>query len=190
MRDYHIYRQTAKYVNAYTNYSLLRWLPFKYVCTVSGTKELFRLFNNRGFCDRWSLSFHNSFTYNSKVFKGTGISFWNIYEEKMPERFLIVDDRGKVRDYYELTGRYGKKNRFSYRHRPYQYRCFSNASEKRKSVTPSEVREIKDEYGITMLPIKPKRNRSPWDYERCSAISRGWKKQTKRRKQYKVKEVI
>lgn len=191
MRDYNIYRQRAKFVNIHLGYLWWKWLPFEYICTVTGTKELNALFHNPNFCKRWGIAFHDSFTYDEKPFKqGKSWDFWDISASNPTERFLIVDDKGNPRNYYQLTDKYKKRYYHICWRRPYQHHCFHNVSEQRKSITPDEVQEIKDKYGINILPIKPKRNRNPWDNERCHAFSRGWKAQTKRRKQYKPKEMI
>lgn len=190
MRNYHIYKQKAKFVNCHSDCSIWKWLPFEYVCTVCGTKELNDLFHNRNFCHIWSLSFHDSFTYNRECFRRRE-SCWDALDSKPIERFLIVDDSGNIRNYHELTDKYKKKRNRLYWHRAaYQCHCFRNIGEQRRSITPDEIREIKDNYGITMLPIKPKRNIEPWDNERCHTYSKGWKAQTKRRKQYKPKEIV
>ena len=47
-----------------------------------------------------------------------------------------------------------------------------------------EIVEVRNEYGITLKPIKPKRKIDPWDYEKESKVS-GWKMQSKRRKQWR-----
>lgn len=188
MRDYYIYRQITTCLGVYADYSLYKWLPFECICTVSGTKELYELFNNSNFCNKWNLIFHNSFEYDKRSYR----IYWDFYNERriIRERFLILDDSGNIRDYYELTDRYRKKHKRHNWNRPYRCHRIHNISEQRRSITPSEIKETKDEYGITMLSIKPKRDYDYWGSVRCCAISRGWKEQTKRRRQYKPKEMI
>ena len=140
MRDYHIYRQRAKFVNIHLGYLWWKWLPFEYICTVTGTKELNALFHNPNFCKRWGIAFHDSFTYDEKSFKqGKSWDFWDISASNPTERFLIVDDKGNPRNYYQLTDKYKKRYYHICWRRPYQHHCFHNVSEHRKSITPDEV---------------------------------------------------
>ena len=100
-------------------------------------------------------------------------------------RYLIMDDYGNVRDFHQLTKKYKKKYYRTYhKHHGWNIHCASTVPDQRKSITPEEIVEGKNEYGITLKPIKPKRKIDFWDYEKGSKVS-GWKMQSKRRKQWK-----
>ena len=94
-------------------------------------------------------------------------------------RYLIMDDYGNVRDFHQLTKKYKKKY-----YRTYHKHHGWTVPDQRKSITPEEIVEVRNEYGITLKPIKPKRKIDPWDYEKESKVS-GWKMQSKRRKQWR-----
>jgi hypothetical protein len=186
MRKYYIFRQKTKIVNVYCDYSLRRWLPYEYVCYVNGTKELYNLFNNRDFYNGSRASFGDSFEYSTKSFKYE-ISFWDLFyhHDTTLTRFIIVDDKGRIRDFYELTKKY-KKCRNGWRYNAYQFHKIHDTNERRQSLTPVEIREIRDEYGIV---LSPGRKINDWHVYRGHKYSKGWKSQSKRRKQYKPKEV-
>lgn len=187
MRTYYIYKQRAKLVNVHCDYSVYRWLPFEYIGYVQGTRELYEVFRSRRFGSWLTISFHNSFTYDTKYFKRQFHFSWLSLDKETPiERFVIADDHGRVRDYYELTSRY-KKHRRGWKHGAYQEHWGSTILEMRQTITPEEIREIKDEYGIALRPCHPKRKRDPWEDANCHRVSKGWKAQSKRRKQYKVR---
>ena len=160
MRTYYIYIQRAKLLNSHIKYSEYMWMPFEPFGYVIGTKELYNVFKDRRkFNLIGGLHFHNSLSYNAEHFYKQS-EYYMIWENKPKySRFVIMDDRGVIRDFYELTYKYRKKPKhlLGYRHNSYQVRLVDNASEKRKILTPEEIREVKDEYGITLLPIKPKR---------------------------------
>ena len=65
----------------------------------------------------------------------------------------------------------------------------TSVADQRKSITPEEIVEVRNEYGITLKSIKSKRKIDSWDYEKGSKVS-GWKMQSKRRKQWKAMECI
>lgn len=106
-------------------------------------------------------------------------------------RYLIIDDHGNVRDFHQLTKKYKKKIIIHYGTRGggWSNHYANLTSDQRKSITPEEIRDIKDEYGITLKPIKPKRKTDSWDHERGLKVS-GWKMQSKRKKQWKPMEGI
>ncbi len=183
MREYFIYKQRAKLVNSHIEKFIYRWLPFEYIGYVVGTKEIFTIFGSR----MYRYHFHNSFDYD--------LGYWErkVYPFTFPsdlpplERYLIVDDSGNVRDFYELTKQYKKKRRNRWRNQAYQSRHAHISAEKKHSITPDEIKEYKDEYGVTFLETKRlKRCYDPyWCSYRCKKVSKGWKRQSKRRKQYK-----
>lgn len=181
MRRYYIYKQQAKIVNTHIETFIYKWLPFEYVGYVDGTKELFNIFGRR----IYKYYFHDSFTYDFNTFEKRAYPFSMPKEYKPTERFLIMDDGGNIRDFYELTQRHKKKYRYQSRHQAYQYHYARNIQEQRCSVTPDEIKECKELYGITLLPLKPKRYYDSLDLCGSKTISKGWKTQSKRKRQYK-----
>lgn len=189
MRIYHIYKQRAKAVEIHSQWMNYRWLPYEYIGYVVGTKELYRVMQSRKFRGlRSEPPMHNSLYYSTELFRRE--FKWSFYSGELPviKRFLILDDKGRVRDYHELTHKYKKKHR-GYPHHSWQDNNCRYVGDRRKSITPEEINEIKNEYGISMRPIKPKRNLDRWNMSECHKVSCGWKKQSKRRKQWKVKMV-
>lgn len=191
MRTYYIYIQRAKLINSHMEYCEYMWLPFELFDCVTGTKELYDVFKDRiKFNSIGGLQFNNSLSYNAERFCKP-FDYYMIWENKPKcSRFVIVDDKGVIRDFYELTHKYKKKSKYccGHKYNAYQERQVNNASEKRKILTPEEIREVKDKYGITLLPIKPKRKVfCYYGIYDCKKYSKGWKQQTKRKKQYKVK---
>ena len=195
MRTYHIYMQRTKLAEYHYSYITYRWLPWEYAGHVEGTKELYTYFKSKFPYSMRSINFYYSFDYfEDEYFKAA--NEWDLSYPWTQEyhRYLIVDDCGHVRDFHQLTNQY-KKNwpHFKYRY-CHRYCGWNNhwpklVSDQRKSITPEEVDEIKYEYGITLKPIKPKRNLNAFDNERGSKVS-GWKMQSKRKRQWKPKEGI
>lgn len=189
MRKYHIYMQRTKCVEAHFNYIIYRWLPWEYIKHVSGTKELYTYFKSKFPYSMKSINFYHAFNY----FDDEYFEMANSFEFMCTcpheyHRYLIIDDHGNVRDFYQLTDQYKKNWTLHYKHR---YCGWNNhwsklTSDQRKSITPEELDEIKYEYGITLKPIKNKRNLNAYDNERCSKVS-GWKMQSKRKRQWKQK---
>ena len=154
MREYHIYIQHTKCVEAHFNYIIYRWLPWEYVGCVEGTKELYTYFKSK-------------FPYSMR-----SINY------------------GNVRDFHQLTKKYKKKYYRTYhKHHGWNIHWASTVPDQRKSITPEEIVEVRNEYGITLKPIKPKRKTDSWDHVRGLKVS-GWKMQSKRRKQWKPMEGI
>lgn len=193
MREYHIYMQRTKCAEGHFNYIIYRWLPWEYVGYVEGTKELYTYFKSEFPYSMRSINFYHSFNYfDDEYFKIN--NDWDFMANCPHEyhRYLIIDDHGNVRDFYQLTKKYKKKTIIHYGTRGggWSSHCANLTSDQRKSITPEEIRGIKDEYGITFRSIKPKRNLDYfWDNVKCSKVS-GWKMQSKRRKQWKPKEGI
>ena len=172
MREYHIYMQRTKCAEGHFNYIIYRWLPWEYVGYVEGTKELYTYFKSEFPYSMRSINFYHSFNY---------------FDD---EYFKINNDLDFMAN--QLTKKYKKKTIIHYGTRGGGWSShYANlTSDQRKSITPEEIRGIKDEYGITLRPIKPKRNLDYfWDNGKCSKVS-GWKMQSKRRKQWKPKEGI
>ena len=190
MRKYYIFRQRAAYlytVNDYNSYYNLsfyyKWLPFECLGYVEGIKELYITFKKQQWL-KFNTQFVKTFIYDTEPFL---LSF-----NEPRERFLILDDSSNIRDFYKLTEKYRKKKKsVLHKHQAYQHHSIHIANEKRKSLSPAEIDEVKEVYGITLQPINPKRKIDLWDYTyRIHKKGKGWKDQTKRTHQYKDKEIV
>lgn len=191
MREYHIYMQRTKCAECHFKRIIYKWLPWEYVGYVEGTKELYTCFKSKFTYSIRSINFYHSFNY----FDDEYLKIDNNWDfmctcPREYHRYLIIDDRGNVRDFHRLTKKYKKKYYRTYhKHHGWNIHQASTVSDQRKSITPEEIVEIRNEYGITLKPIKPKRKIDSWDYEKGSKVS-GWKMQSKRRKQWKPMEGI
>lgn len=191
MREYHIYMQRTKRTEWHCDYSIYKWLSWECVGHVKGTKELYMYFKSKFPYSMRSINFYHSFNYfddeYSKIKNNCDDYGYTILEYY---RYLIVDEQGNVRDFYQLTKKYKKKGPviwiYSHRGGGWDEHWVKLTSDQRKSITPEEIRDIKDEYGIILKPIKPKRKIDSWNYK-CNKIS-GWKMQSKRKKQWKVRK--
>lgn len=186
MREYRIYMQRTKPVEYHYNYLTYRWLPWEYVGHVEGTKELYTYFKSKFPYSIKSINFYHSFDYfEDEYFKNTNKWDFSYHWSHEYHRYLIADDNGNVRDFHQLTKKYKKKYYRTYhKHHGWNIHWASTVPDQRKSITPEEITEVKNEYGITLKPIKPKRKIDSWDYEKESKVS-GWKMQSKRKKQWR-----
>lgn len=105
-------------------------------------------------------------------------------------RFLIIDEKERIRNFKELTKncKKGKSRRKSWH--PYQNRNSFKTKNELKQVLVKEDVELCLEYGVYIKPIRDKRKvlNSSWDwydYERPSRKGRSWKEQSKRKHQWK-----
>lgn len=187
MREYHIYMQRTKRVEWHCDYNIYKWLPWEYIGHVEGTKELYTYFKSKFPYSMRSINFYHSFNYfddeYSKIKNNYNDYGYTIHEY---HRYLIVDDHGNVRDFHQLTKKYKKKYYRTY-HKHHGWNIHWASPDQRKSITPEEIVEVRNEYGITLKPIKSKRKTDSWDYVRGLKVS-GWKMQSKRRKQWKPME--
>ena len=189
MRAYHIYMQRTKCAECHFKQITYKWLPWEYVGYVEGTKELYTYFKSKFPYSMRSINFYHSFNYFNDEYMID--NNWDFMDNCPHEyhRYLIMDDYGNVRDFHKLTKKYKKKRIIHYGIRGGGWHSHwpRLTSDQRKSITPEEIKEIKCEYGITLRPIKPKRNLDYfWDHERGSKVS-GWKMQSKRKKQWRSK---
>lgn len=189
MREYHIYMQRTKCAEDHFKWSIYKWLPWEYVGHAEGTKELYAYFKSKFPYSTRSINFYHSFNYfDDKYLKIDNNWDFMICTHEY-HRYLIIDDHGNVRDFYQLTKKYKKKYYRTYhKHHGWNIHRASTVLDQRKSITPEEIAEVKNEYGITLKPLKPKRRIEPWVPMRESKVS-GWKMQSKRKKQWRPKEV-
>ena len=191
MREYHIYMQRTKRVEWHCDYNIYKWLPWEYVGYVEGTKELYTYFKSKFPYSMRSINLYHSFNY----FDDEYLKIDNNWDfmctcPREYHRYLIMDDYGNVRDFHQLTKKYKKKYYRTYhKHHGWNIHWASTVPDQRKSITPEEIVEVRNEYGITLKPIKPKEKQNSWDHVRGLKVS-GWKMQSKRRKQWKPMEGI
>lgn len=77
MREYHIYIQHTKCVEAHFNYIIYKWLPWEYVGYVEGTKELYTYFKSKFPYSIDSIDFYNSFNYFDDEYFRRDNDYWN-----------------------------------------------------------------------------------------------------------------
>lgn len=189
MREYRIYMQRTKPVECHCNYTTYKWLPWEYVGYVVGTKELYKYFKLKFKYSMRSINLYHSFNYFDDEYLKIDNNWDFMFCTHEYHRYLIMDDQGNVRDFHQLTKKYKKKYYRTYhKHHGWNIHRASTVLDQRKSITPEEIAEVKNEYGITLKPIKPKRKMEPWVPMRESKVS-GWKMQSKRKKQWRPKEV-
>lgn len=181
MRKYHIYIQRTKAVECHCEYAKYKWLPWEYLGYLIGTKEVYIYFKTK-----YDKQFYNKFNYFENEYMYTNCDFMIAAEY---HRYLIMDDKGIIRDFHELTDQYKKKiiRHYGARGGGFHTHLTNLVSDQRKSITPEEIKDIKNEYGIFLRSIKPKRNINQWHYKNIK--NSGWKMQSKRRKQWRVKNV-
>lgn len=190
MREYHIYMQRTKRVEWHCDYNIYKWLPWEYVGYVEGTKELYTYFKSKFPYSMRSINFYHSFNYFDDEYLKIDNNWDFMIRTHEYHRYLIIDNYGNVRDFYQLTKKYKKKYYRTYhKHHGWNIHWASTVPDQRKSITPEEIVEVRNEYGITLKPIKPKRKTDSWDHVRGLKVS-GWKMQSKRRKQWKPMEGI
>lgn len=182
MRKYKVYKQTAKLLYVCTNWSSWRYLPYEYICTVSGTKKLCNLFLPKL---NKKIEFRNTFLYSDEWVHMSEVGFGILEYNEPPDRYVIVDDKGRIRDYYELVDRYLFFGRNTTRrvNSPIGCKIYGN-KEERMGMLPDDVRYIKDEYGISILSPRRKRVSKFCDEYKGRQCHRSWKYQSKKRRQY------
>lgn len=186
MRTYYIYKQTAKLIDVKSLYDIYKRLPFEYIGYVHGTKALYDTFWRKAL--PWERPyFCNSFVDNKTIFLCSRFSYITDTDRPPRDRYIVTDETGSILDFHALIKPHIEARKI-YRNghqSAYQDHWGSTIPEMRQTITPEEIREIKDEYGITLRPCHPKRNRDPWEDSYCHRISKGWKQQSKRKHQYK-----
>lgn len=182
MRKYKVYKQTSKLLYVCTNWSAWKYLPYEYICTVSGTKELYNLFSPKS---NKKIEFRNTFLYSNEWVHMSEVGFGILEYNEPPDRYVIVDDKGRIRDYYELVGRYLFSGRNTTRKIRGSLGCkvYGN-KEKRMGMLPDDVKYIEDEYGISISNPRKKRVLKFCDEYTERQCQRSWKYQSKKRRQY------
>ncbi len=187
MRKYYIYAQEANWIDYHSDFDVYKWSYWKYLGVAHGTKSLFLFFKNqKRYCQSYPIK---SFYTKQSIFT-VKVSIMRIGIERISYyRYAIVDDKGRFRDFNELTQRYRRKTRYNYMKKWRDVRVNICMNEKRKELTPEEINEYKNDYGFSpnILCPKAKRKILPSSYDRCHVkkIQRCWKYQSKRKRQYK-----
>lgn len=179
--------QESKLVEIHMDFGYYRYLPPECIGYVKGVKALYKIMQSSEVKGIGGPLTSNYVCSSSDLFRITYRDLLMEYHFNPRRIFLIADDEGRIRDYRELTYKYHKRKHYNRYRRAIQGSRSRYVSDSRKSITPEELKEIKDEYGVSMLPIKPKRSIKMYDRYKFSNISKGWKKQSKREKQWKVK---
>lgn len=181
MRDYTVYSQEAVCVYVAKYWCGWKWLPFRMVGVAHGTRGLLELVSK----ERRGIEFVNSFLYDTSMFVRED-DIYNVFVYNTPPiRYIVVDDKGNIRDYRSLISRYDErsKTRHTYNTRESMVR---NTQEYRKCITGDDIREVKSGYGITLNPIRPKRKSIKCNGYSSSRFQRSWKSQRKSRRQNKM----
>lgn len=165
-------------------------MPYEYIGYVTGTKELYHVMRNflYGFPHYNKIETVKSFNYSTEVFRkqhGYTLSDILFYEylrkEITTERYAIVDDKGNFRDYYSLVKKYKKRRQCGHYKYAIQTRMPRYVSRLRNTVTPEEIRELKENYNYTL----PSEHINSWKVSCHYKVSKNWKDQTKRKHQWK-----
>ena len=172
MRRYYVYKQNVNWIGYYKNqlniYQLENW---KYLGYALNTQEIYDCIGE------------NNILVNSFELEHVGNE---LYSPKwIKYRIAIIDDKNRFRTEEDLYRNVKKKfgQRQERKHSNHRWRHPNNHSEQRQSITPQEIKEISDEYGIHLKPIKVKRKLDGWDMEYQTKMQRSWKRY--RRYQYK-----
>lgn len=179
---YYVYRQESIFLNVYTNYSLYKWAGFTLIAEIEGTRNLYNYIGPIGWYNK--KLFTNSLSnygYTFKVYK----TFNNAFTD-YNYRYLIIDEKGNVRDFNELTDRYKKKRHRNTR--AYQYHQPHLSKHKRKALSNAELKEIKYEYGFNLYD-KNMNDTDKYYYYNVHKKPKNWKSQSKRLKQFKTSAV-
>lgn len=121
--------------------------------------------------------FHDKDVVNRKVYT-TG--------ETTRYYYYIEDEKGRLRDFKELTYNAKKSCQTHKHHRQVnKWHGANNHQEQRQAISPQDVKETANEYNIHLCPIKKKRVFDAWDSDGYFKISKSWKDQTRRKRQYK-----
>ena len=178
MKKYYIYKQDYKILEILETDSIflfnkkykIKYTDFICIGYLVGAKEVYNFL-------KYSICLEN-------------YSYPIIYTRILENRYLIIDEENRIRNFEELIKNIKKnKNRGRSWH-PYQKRNNFKIKNELKQKLVKEDIEICLEYGINIKPMRDKRkilyNSWDWyDYERPSRKGRSWKEQSKRKHQWK-----
>lgn len=171
MRRYYVYKQEIKWVDRNkdgTVYHLSDWICLGYVETAQGVYDYLG-----------EIKLANSFDYDQV---NTKIQTWRFL---LSNRYIVTNEKGQIRINDELYKNVKKKfgRRQGRKHSNYRWRHPNNHSEQTNTITPQEIKEISNEYGIHLKQIKTKRKFNGWTMEYQTKMQRSWKRY--RKHQYK-----
>jgi len=184
MRTYYIYRQDIRYAALYDEIMgflskfRCKYFPYEYVGYIEGVKELYKHFTYLRRHRFEQFIFSKTFLYDNTEFCVTG---------RPSAKYIIIDDRGNIRDYEQLVRKYAKRKHYQKYRTPHQCNVLHFRSDIRREITPDDYREYKAEYGAAANLKAPRQKRHRfyiWNIRECHKKSRSWKDQTKRRKQW------
>lgn len=178
MKKYYIYKQDYKILEILETDSVflfnkkykIKYTDFIYIGYLVGAKEVYDFL-------KYNICLEN-------------YSYPIVYTRILQNRYLIIDEENRIRNFEELTKNIKKnKNRGRSWH-PYQKRNNFKIKNELKQKLVKEDIEICLKYGINIKPMRDKRKvlYNSWDwygYERPSKKGRSWKEQSKRKRQWK-----
>lgn len=152
-----------------------QWSPYECIGGIDGIRGVRDLFFRCQYgWRRCPYDIQDSFQYNTGLIPLP-------YRDRR-SRYVITDDSGNVRNISEFLPEI-KESKFN--NSPVQKHWGSNANEMRQTVTPQEIRELQEQYGIRVKPVKEKRRFIDyWSTCNWHRKGRSWKEQTKRKHQY------
>lgn len=171
MRKYYIYKQDVKQVgwdkNNLSIYHLGGWVCLGYLL---GSQEVYNYLGGK-------TDIAENFDYEYTNIK---IHTWRFL---VPSRILITNDKHKIMSSKELYKNINNcKTREGRGRCSYRFRSNSIHGEQKKSITPEEIINVQNEYGIRLKPIKNKRLIiNSWKDEKQARLQRSWKKYRKTR---------
>lgn len=179
MKKYYIYEQDYEILDTeheeifgfYCNYKYkIRYINFVCIGYVIGAQEVYDYLKYKKCVD--SYSYPTLVTYIQQ------------------KRYLIIDEKGNIRNFEELTKNVKRKKRRSQKCHPYQCRYKFKIKNELKQILTKEEIELCLEYGVNIKPIRGKRKElcESWDwygYDRPNKKGKSWKEQSKRKRQWK-----
>lgn len=184
---YYVYRQESIFLNVYTNYSLYKWSSFTLIAKIEGTRNLYNYIGPIGwYKKRLFTNSLSDYGYTFRVYK----TFNNAFTD-YSYRYLIIDEKGNVRDFNELTDRYKKKRHRNRNTQAYQYHHPHLSKHKRKALSNVELKEIKYKYGFNLYDknMNDTDKYYYYDSEIGHKKPKNWKSQSKRLKQFKTSAI-
>lgn len=184
MRKYYIYIQKAKSIYEDENKISYTYEAPQFLTSIEGAKNLY-LFFRKKYCITINEDFKRGTVTRFKrplksLEKEFGFLCYPLVEE--PNKiYQIKNEKNEIINYKEVVKKYQKKKNTYKSKTNYYYSKGSNYSSRRKSLSPAEKRELKDDYNIVFKDFSVI---DPWTIEKTNKVQRSWKAQKKKRKRY------
>ncbi|MCR1959894.1 hypothetical protein CWE04_11260 [Thomasclavelia cocleata] len=171
MQRYYVYKQEIKWVDSNKDGSVYHLSGWTYLGYVEGAQGVYDYLGE--------IKLAKCFDYERV---NTKIRTWRFL---VSCRYIVTDKKGRIRTKDELYKNVKRKFgcRQNRKHSGHRWRYPNNHSEQIHSITPQEIKEISDEYGIHLKQIKVKRKLDGLAMEYQTKMQRSWKRY--RRYQYK-----